>query len=134
MWRGFAKDVGLGTKLVEKVSRMILATISHQPPTDDTDPDLLLFLDTDLSILAARAQVDSEAGDSWAISYPEYSRRIRFEYSHYSDEDYRRGRAAVLKRFLERSRLYFTEFAGVRWEATARENLKREIAELENGS
>ena len=61
-----------------------------------------------------------------------YAAHIRAEYAHLAHADYCRGRAAVLRRLLERPQLYFTAAAHDAWEARARANLSREIAELED--
>lgn len=129
LWRTFADEIQMDLRLVEKVSEMILCTISHQlPESTDIDPDISLFLDMDLSILAAPEEIGKEG---WAISYPDYAARIRKEYAHYPEEDYKKGRSVVLTRFLERPRLYFTDQALGKWEAKARENLRREILQLQ---
>lgn len=49
---------------------------------------------------------------------------------HVSDIDYQQGRKAVLERFLQRPRLYFSEFFYTKFEQQARANLSQEIAEL----
>jgi len=64
-------------------------------------------------------------------AYAVYAAQIRAEYAHLAHADYCRGRAAVLRRFLERPRLYFTAAAHDAWEARARANLAREIADLD---
>lgn len=132
LWREFCEDLSIDRIMQNKVSQMILATISHVPP-DGADNELLLFLDLDLSILAAPADV-SEA--SWKekgfISYSEYVARVRKEYSHYSDADFRTGRLAVMKRFLDRPQLYFNGHCQTLWEQRARENIRNEINLLES--
>lgn len=61
-------------------------------------------------------------------------RAIRLEYQHYPEDAYRKGRAAVLKGFLGRERLFFSSVAETEgWEERARENLEYEIGLLENG-
>ena len=46
------------------------------------------------------------------------------------EAEYRTGRAAVLRRFLERDRIYFTEPMWREREAAARRNLSAEVGHL----
>ncbi|KAI9029224.1 hypothetical protein DFJ74DRAFT_603308 [Hyaloraphidium curvatum] len=133
LWREFADEALVSGGMAGKVSRMILATVDHRlpEPHDATDA---AFLDMDLSILAAPpgngAGSDASGNASgWDIGYDEYASRIRREYFHYPDEAYKAGRAAVLRGFLARDRLYFSSRARD-WEPRARDNLAREIAAL----
>jgi predicted metal-dependent HD superfamily phosphohydrolase len=66
-------------------------------------------------------------------SYDEYAVQIRKEYVHVSDEDFRVGRAKVLKSFLSKPVLFFTSHAREKLEQRARENVARELAALSNG-
>ena len=66
-------------------------------------------------------------------AYARYAAQIRQEYAHVADDDYRRGRTAVLKRFLERPHLYFSLPMRARCEAAARANVTAEIAKLADG-
>ena len=101
---------------VAKIERLILATRAHEP---DADPDTALLLDLDLAILGAPP-----------ATYQAYAAAIRREYSWGPGADYRRKRAAVLTRFLQRPRLYLTAPFFARHEAAARANLAAEIAAL----
>lgn len=79
-----------------------------------------IFLDLDLAILGAASS-----------EYDEYAAQIRKEYIiHYSWEDYRAGRKAVLRGFLTRQRLYFTDYFHRLYEIEARHNIQREIDSL----
>lgn len=78
-----------------------------------------IFLDLDLAILGASSS-----------EYDEYTAQIRQEYIYYSGEDYRAGRKAVLKGFLARERLYFTDYFHQLYEIEARQNIQREIDSL----
>ncbi|MEQ3649626.1 hypothetical protein [Hyphomonas sp.] len=104
---------------------MIRATADHVVPpglnTQDT-ADLGLFLDLDLSILGAPAPV-----------YDRYERAIRAEMAAVPADAFRAARGAILKGLLSRERLYFTPRAHREWEDTARANLERAIAVLEQG-
>jgi predicted metal-dependent HD superfamily phosphohydrolase len=55
---------------------------------------------------------------------------VRREYTHVSDEDFRAGRADVLRRFLDRPTIYFTRWFRDRFEPPARDNLARSLAAL----
>ena len=96
----------------------IEATITHRLPEGDC-PDGALLLDIDLSILGA----DAAAFDAYDVA-------IAREYSHVPSQEYRAARAAILTRFLERDRLYLTDWGYARWEVAARDNLRRAIAGL----
>jgi predicted metal-dependent HD superfamily phosphohydrolase len=59
--------------------------------------------------------------------YDENTRLIRIEYNFASDEMWKAGRMAFLKRFLARPQLYFSpQFAGA-YTLLARENMQREL-------
>ena len=73
-----------------------------------------LIKDIDLSILG------SESAD-----YMRYSHAIRKEYVFVSDEDYRKGRGEVLRRFLSRN-IYATKFCS-HLERQARVNIAAEL-------
>ena len=74
--------------------------------------DVKMFLDADLRILARDEDRLLEFEDG-----------IRKEFSIYDDEVYRAGRIRVLKNFLNRKQLYFSEI-GKPWEQKARDNLQ----------
>lgn len=97
----------------------ITATTQHQPLSATADE--LLFLDLDLSILAAAPSI-----------YKAYSQAIEKEYTTvYPLELYRKGRQKVLQTFLERSQLYYSNFFLEHYEAAARANLQAEIQQLQ---
>ena len=125
MWEQFAKEHVLSPGTTSLVTIMIKATITHQLPSEVLDEDVLndvkTFLDFDLQVL------------SWDWKdYEQYSTAIRQEYIHYSEEDYRKGRSAVLEGFLKRPRLYFTNVYHNLWERGARENLMKEVQMLQS--
>jgi len=119
--RDFAKELELPDPLVAKVVHYVKATIKHRlSPANAGDGDLKLFLDFDLEVLGREKE-----------GYGRYKEEIRREYGHLSGKEYCEGRTGVLKRFLERDRLYFSEWGFNKFEVRARENLKGEIGELE---
>jgi predicted metal-dependent HD superfamily phosphohydrolase len=104
--------------LVDQVSRMVLSTKMHIP--DQTIPHLSeVFLDCDLLILAAEPAL-----------YESYTRQIRLEYMQYDDESYRAGRIGIMKNFLQREKIFYTEGVRERFEARARSNIARELKAL----
>jgi predicted metal-dependent HD superfamily phosphohydrolase len=109
--------VGWSSSRALSVADMVRATQHHH--ADESDTDLLLFLDFDLSILGASP-----------ASYAAYCAAIRFEFSWASDADYSRGRARVLESFMAREAIYKTPALRDAWEGTARINLQRELATL----
>jgi len=108
---------GCEAGFADRVAELVLATRSHE--ADPADGDKALLLDLDLSILAA-APVD----------YDRYALQVRQEYAHVADDAFRNGRARVLGSFLARPRLFILDSLFERWEAPARQNLRREIEQL----
>ena len=100
---------------VPAVRALILATRHAAPPEE---PDARYVVDADLSILGA----DPAAFDR-------YEAQVRREYAFVPDAEWRERRPRVLRRFLDRGRIYETpEFA--RLEAPARANLARSLLRL----
>lgn len=99
------------------IENAILSTTAHQPLQEEGD--LLQFLDLDLSVLAAPADI-----------YQEYSRAIRLEYKRYPWLLYREGRKKVLRAFLNRPRLFFSQPFSSDHEKAAQKNLADELAQL----
>lgn len=65
----------------------------------------------------------------WEV-YEAYAAAVRKEYSIYPDLVYRPGRKKVLEAFLGMERIYKTDYFFRRLEATAKENMKKEIMAL----
>lgn len=102
--------------LIAEVSALILATTHRAtPPPGDT----ALLADIDLAILGAPAP-----------RYAEYEAQIRAEYRWVPGFVFRSRRAALLREFLARPRLYSTPELFDRLEAQARLNLAHAIHEL----
>jgi len=106
-----------GTEFVDSVRILILAT-EHNEESGSRDARLLC--DIDLSILGSEREL-----------YQTYSKAIREEYAWVSDEEYRAGRAKVLRRFLDRSSIYGLSKLRECFEERARLNLEWEIENLE---
>jgi predicted metal-dependent HD superfamily phosphohydrolase len=111
-------SAGFPDEVVGKVERYILAS-KHSDDTRIPDPDLAVFLDLDLSILAASPP-----------EYLAYAQAIRREYRHIPDKLYRTGRQRILREFLARERIFGTDQLHMLWEERARANILGEIADL----
>jgi predicted metal-dependent HD superfamily phosphohydrolase len=94
--------------LGEMVKRLVLVTKHHVAST----PDEALLIDIDLSILGQPRG-----------RFVEYEQQIRQEYSWVPANLFAENRSAILRRFLERLRIFTTEHFFSRYEAHARENL-----------
>jgi predicted metal-dependent HD superfamily phosphohydrolase len=102
---------------IERVEKMILATEKHD--ATGLDADGKLFLDMDLGILGAGAKV-----------YKRYAEAIRQEYSFAPENLYRERRREVLRAFLHREFIYYTNDLRGLLEERARANIANEIEEL----
>jgi predicted metal-dependent HD superfamily phosphohydrolase len=112
------REIGASEEIVSRAVALILSTKKHLPLDDQSDS--LALLDADLWILGASERV-----------YNRYAKLIRQEYAHVPEDAYRKGRTAVLGKFLKREKIYFGSGPDVAVrEARARENLTREIDEL----
>lgn len=103
---------------VAEVARLVRLTASHDP--DDGDVAGAVLVDADLEVLG-RAPT----------AYARYAEQVRRDFSHVPDDAFRRGRAAVLRRLLDRPRLYRTTSGRELWEDAARRNLREELCRLE---
>jgi len=100
-----------------EVARLILLTKGHAVAPDDRLGAILVSID--LSILGAEP-----------AAYDRYARQVREEYAHVPETLWRSGRSAVLKHFLEAPVIYPDPDFHARLEASARNNLARELASL----
>jgi predicted metal-dependent HD superfamily phosphohydrolase len=111
---GLLTTLGVPPENAAEVARLVGLTAGHA--TGDNDPDGELLCDADLAVLAG----DDE-------HYAAYTAAVRREYAHVSDEDFRAGRAQVLKALLELPTIYRLEPLRAAWEDRARANLEREM-------
>lgn len=101
--------------------------------------DWALVADLDLTVLAAEwapaapPPPSSPPLSAQASGYDAYRRAIRQEFAFATDEQYRAGRCAFLNRMLDKERIYHTAYFYKRLESRARDNLYRELDELERG-
>jgi predicted metal-dependent HD superfamily phosphohydrolase len=101
----------------DEVHRLVRLTAGHT--VDPSDRNGSLMADADLAVLAW----------DWP-SYRAYATAIRAEYAHVPDDLFRAGRTHVLQGLLALPTLYRIEPLRTQWEAKARANLKRELADL----
>jgi predicted metal-dependent HD superfamily phosphohydrolase len=109
-------EAGVGERGVGLVESAVMATKTHVS-LQAVDGAVI---DVDLSILGA-----DEA------TFDRFDAAIRMEYSWVPEDAYRAGRAKVLRGFLEREHVYSWAAMRARFEAPARENLRRAIDRLE---
>ncbi|MCL4265017.1 MAG: hypothetical protein KJ069_17505 [Anaerolineae bacterium] len=107
----------LPDELIDAVEQLILATALNG--TAPAHPDVPLIQDADIATLG------------WPPdAYRRYAQAIRREFAHVPEEAYRHGRSQILAHFLQKPRLYRTDYFFARLEAQARANLRQELVEL----
>lgn len=94
-----------------EVARLILLTKFHQP---GDGPDDAWIIDIDLAIFAQPM-----------TRVLEYERQIRAEYAWVPEDVYVVKRREILRSFADRRQIYLTVWARERFEAKARENLRK---------
>ncbi len=112
----------LDAAMKAKTASLVLATKLHAVPSalsvEDAE-DAAVFLDMDLSILAAPAE-----------EFDAYERNIRIEYRHVPEPLFKFGRARILKDFITRDRLFLSVWGYDRFETAAKSNLRRSLQAL----
>jgi predicted metal-dependent HD superfamily phosphohydrolase len=111
------QELGMPERVVNRVSDLILKTVSHV--SEREDGDALILLDADLAPLGADEEV-----------FARQSKALRQEFSWIPEEEYRASRVRILNSFLSRERIYQTEWMYQARERQARNNLSQAIAEL----
>ena len=104
------QDSGVAPDKVDVVERLIIATKIHKGFSTDSS----YLLDIDLSILGEDPEV-----------FMHYDQGIRKEYAHVDEVTYANARASVLRSFLNRDRIYLTDYFHGRYEEQARLNLNK---------
>jgi predicted metal-dependent HD superfamily phosphohydrolase len=112
--------LGVPAATVGAVQRLVLATAHLLGEELPAAPDAAVIIDADLAILGA---ADAR--------YRRYAADVRREYGFVPDADYRAGRAAVLRQFLARPRIYHHDVLFEEGEPRARENMTAELRDLE---
>ena len=101
---------------------LLAAAVLTTPCAAADDPDLLFFLDADLSILGSSEE------EYWA-----YARQVRQEYRQVPDLLYRPGRRKILTKMLAAPVLFRTPAMRAELDADARRNLQAELDAWEHG-
>jgi len=112
----WAEQALAATPYAAEVARLIRLTETHDPGPEDAAGQALC--DADLAILASPAD-----------RYDSYVGGVRREYAYLADAEFASGRAAVLHDLVGRERLFHTAYGREHWEAPARGNLARELAQ-----
>ncbi|MCS6865224.1 MAG: hypothetical protein RMJ56_13145 [Gemmataceae bacterium] len=112
--------LGVPASTIECIVPMIWATANFQSQDALPTGDTAVLLDADRAILGSAPE-----------RYSEYARAIRAEYHWVAESTYRMARAAVLREFLERPRIYATEEIYAERENQARNNLRAELSQWE---
>lgn len=102
-------EAGVDSGLIDDTCRLVMATKTHEGSL----PDEEWIADIDLSILGQTP-----------TRFQEYERQIRREYAMVDDCLYRTKRSEIMASFLERTRLYKTEYFHHHFEEQARFNLE----------
>ncbi len=107
---------GAATDVAQRVHALVMVTCHDRPPQTG---DEALLLDVDLAILGAPPVV-----------FDVYEAQIGAEYSSVPEPVRRSRRQRILQGFLDRERIFHSEYFGNRLEAQARINLVRSITAL----
>lgn len=115
-------EVGWPAQRCHAVAAMILATaghVTHRAESPHDPHETVMLLDADLAILGAEPN-----------AYQAYVNGVRAEYAHVDDDHWCTGRSLVLRHFLDRPRLFATEYMFAAAERRARANIEAELAAL----
>ena len=110
----------LSDAVIGETARLVRLTASHAPEEGDLSGAVLV--DADLEVLGREPAL-----------YRRYAEQVRRDYAHVPEDQFRAGRAQVLRRLLEVPELFRTASGRRLWEDQARINLERELAELTAG-
>jgi predicted metal-dependent HD superfamily phosphohydrolase len=113
----FCHELEMPSRFGKKVAELTIATKHDATPKDR---DAQIVIDIDLAILGQ----DKETFDAYEIN-------IRREYAYVPEEVFKRERAKILKKFLDRPSIFLTEYFRQKYEDQARKNLRRSIGQLE---
>lgn len=117
----------LGTNILDEHTkaaavRLIMATKTHAIPSGlplSESNDMAIFLDMDLSILAAPTD-----------EFDRYEKNIGIEYRHVPADIFRSSRARILQEFISRDHLFLSAWGKERFQAVAKVNLARSLRSL----
>jgi len=109
------RELNVPKELTQKVFQLIIETKTHHASSEESR----LFLDADLAILGSNEK-----------AYIQYTQQVRKEYAIYDDATYVTGRQKVLKMFLEKEKIYKTQYFHDKYEKKARVNMLIEYNSL----
>jgi predicted metal-dependent HD superfamily phosphohydrolase len=109
------RELNVPKALTQKVFQLIIETKTHHASSEEHK----LFLDADLTILGSNEK-----------TYTHYTQQVRKEYAIYDDATYFSGRKKVLKMFLEKEKIYKTQYFHDKYEKQARVNMLIEYNSL----
>lgn len=113
------RQATVADEVIARVMDLILATQHHTTPNQ---PDAMLVVDIDLSILGRPA-----------AEFDRYEAAIRQEYEWVPEPAYRQARLRILEGFGARPSIYQTAFFQERYAGQARLNLAHSIQHLQEG-
>lgn len=114
--KGVCKDAILPESFCKKAQELILMTKHTCEPIDYLQK---IIIDIDLSILGSDPR-----------TYDIFEMNIRKEYSHVNEPAFLAGRSSILNGFINRNRIFYTDFFYSKYEPSARSNLTRTIQKL----
>ena len=112
------KDAKLSKEFGKSIKRLILTTKHDNIPKE---MDAKFLIDIDLSSLGGSTKEVDENEEN-----------IRREYFFSSEEIYKEGRRKILQKFLDRERIYLTNFFRDKYELKARKNITNSLDNLIN--
>lgn len=117
---GYLWSLGFSPEQRNKVRQIILATSHNETVTDN---DSQLVCDIDLATFGKPKKI-----------FTEYEQNIREEYYSIPDVEYYAARMKILKKFLARDNIYYSQFFRKKYELEARRNIFESIEELQRVS
>lgn len=109
--------LGVAPAFVAEVARLVRLTVRHDPAPQDRNGQVLS--DADLAVLGLPPE-----------GYRSNTAKVRAEYGHVPDADFRAARVPVIEALLAGPSLYRTERGRQLWEDAARANLAAELRSL----
>lgn len=110
------QEFEIAPPMIDRVAQLIMTTKSHEMGIDQ---DAKLMVDVDLSILGRDEK-----------RFFEYEDQIQKEYAWVPTSVFASKRSEILKRFLDRSHVFATEWFRRKYEKPARRNLEASIVRL----
>ena len=110
-------EIGWSYGRCATVGALILTTVGHSGSDADLITETAMLLDADLAILGAEPH-----------SYSAYATGVRAEYFFVDEDQWRAGRGRILQDFLDRPRIFATDYMHAEFEHRARANIEAELA------